>query len=340
MHGIRPWLSLFLVPLATVLLLPFRSHVEIGSILLVHLLAVVAVSVLSTVPVATVAALLAMGLVNWFFIEPYGSLTIENAGTVIDIVVFVIVALTTSEIIRQSRHHEMVAEQAVVEREQVQELDRSRAALLAALGHDLRAPISTIKATASGVLAPDVAWSPEQVSDAWHLVDEESDRLADLLSNLLDQARLEAGTPIAVTTSVEVADLLRSKRLPKVPRNYRLQPDLPMVVADPGLMEQVVYNVLANAQRHGGPDTDVLISAERAGDQVLIHLDDNGRGVSDERLATVFDPYHSAGDRSPGGTGLGLAIVRGFVQAMGGTVSAAHSPRGGLRISIALQVAE
>lgn len=175
--------------------------------------------------------------------------------------------------------------------------------------------------------------------DAWHLVDEEVDRLADLLSNLLDQARLEAGTPIAQATQVEVADLMRSKALPRIPRQYRLPSDLPMVMADMGLMERVVYNVLVNAQRHGGTDTDVLITAERQGDHVVIYLDDNGRGISDERLARIFDPYQSVGDRTPGGSGLGLAIVKGFVEAMGGTVQAMHSTRGGLRLAISLKVA-
>lgn len=333
------WAWLGLVPLCTLLLLPFRSSLELGTILLLHLMAVVVVAVLSTVDAAALAAVLAVSLVNWFFTRPYHSLRIENARTVVDLTAFMVVALTTSLLVRRSRHSEARAERIAEEREQVVEIDRARSALLAALGHDLRAPISTIKATASGVLAKDVAWSADDVADAWHLVEEEADRLADLLSNLLDQARLEAGTPIAKTTHVEVADLMRSKRLPHIPRQYRLPRDLPMVIADPGLMERVVYNVLANAQRHGGADADVLITAERVDDRVIIYLDDNGRGISDSRLATIFDPYQSAGDRSPGGSGLGLAIVKGFVEAMGGTVQAMHSTRGGLRLAISLRVA-
>ncbi len=333
------WAWLGLVPIATLVLLPFRSDLELGTVLLIHLMAVVVVAVLSTVDAAVMAAVMAVSLVNWFFTHPYHSLRIENPGTVVDLSAFMLVALTTSLLVRRSRHSEARAERIAVEREQVVEIDRARTTLLAALGHDLRAPISTIKATASGVLAKDVAWSPEDVLDAWHLVDEEVDRLADLLSNLLDQARLEAGTPIAQPIQVEVADLMRSKRLPRIPRLYRLPSDLPMVMADPGLMERVVYNVLVNAQRHGGTDTDVLISAERAGDRVVIYLDDNGWGISDERLLTIFEPYQSVGDRAPGGSGLGLAIVKGFVEAMGGTVQAMHSSRGGLRLAISLKVA-
>ena len=339
MHPLRRWLSLLLVPLATLALLPFRTSLDLGTVLLIHLMAVVLVAVLGTVVAAGVAAFLAVSFVNWFFTVPLHSLRIDSAATVVDLTVFMVVALTTALVVRRSRVYAARAEHERTEREQVVEIDRSRAALLAALGHDLRAPISTIKATASGVLAKDVVWSAEDVSDAWHLVDEEADRLADLLSNLLAQARLEVGAPIAQPIAVEVADLMRSKRLPRVPRQYALPTDLPMVVADPGLMEQAMYNVLVNAQRHGGTDVDVLITAERDGDRVLVHLDDNGRGLPEERLATLFEPYQTAGDRSRGGTGLGLAIVRGFVEAMGGTVSAARSPRGGLRITIALRVA-
>ncbi len=336
---LRRWSWLLLVPAATAVMLPLRAHLDLGTVLLVHLMTVVLVAVLGTVTAAGVAAVIAVSLVNWFFTEPYHSLRIANPATVVDLTAFMVVALTTALVVRRSRALAARAEHERTEREQVVEIDRSRATLLAALGHDLRAPISTIKATASGVLAKDVVWSADDMSDAWHLVDEEADRLADLLSNLLAQARLEAGAPIAQPVAVEVADLMRSKRLPRVPRQYRLPTDLPMVVADPGLMEQAVHNVLVNAQRHGGVNTDVLITAERDGERVLIHLDDNGRGIADDQLDTLFEPYRTAGDRSRGGTGLGLAIVRGFVEAMGGTVSAARSPRGGLRITIALRVA-
>ena len=333
------WTWVGLVPVATLVLLPFRAHLELGTVLLIHLMAVVVVAVLGTVEVAAVAAILAVSQVNWFFTEPYHSLQIANPGTVVDLTAFIVVALTTSLLVRSSRHHEARAERIAEEREQVVEIDRERAALLAALGHDLRAPISTIKATASGVLAKDVEWSTEAVADAWHLVDEEADRLADLLSNLIDQARLEAGSTIAHVIPAEVADLMRAKRLPNVPRRYQLPNDLPMVVADPGLMERVVHNLLVNSQRHGGADVDVLISAERDGDLLRIHFDDNGRGVSEERLQSIFDPYRSSGDRSPAGAGLGLAIVKGFVEAMGGSVRAERSPRGGLRVDLLLRVA-
>ena len=340
MRRVWPWAWVGLAPATTILLLPFQRHLELGAVLLLHLLAVVAVGVLATPQAAALAAVIAVGLVNWYFTVPYHSLRIAHAETLVDLLAFLIVALTTGRLVRQRRHLEAHAERVEEEREQAVELDRSRAALLSALGHDLRTPISTIKATTSGILAKDVSWSPEDITDAMHLVDDEADRLADLLTNLLDQSRIEAGANIANSTPVEVAELVMAKRLPRVPRQYSLPRDLPMVVADPGLMERVVHNLLINAQRHGGTGTDVLISAERADDRVLIHFDDNGRGMDDVRLDTVFDPYRTAGDRSRGGTGLGLAIVRGFVTAMGGSVEAAHSPRGGLRITIGLQVAK
>ena len=340
MRSFWRWAWVGLVPATTLVLLPFVQHLELGAVLLLHLLAVVAVGVMSTPQAAAVAAVLAVGLVNWYFTVPYHSLRIAHAGTILDLTVFLVVALTTGRLVRQRRHLEAHAERVEEEREHAVELDRSRAALLSALGHDLRTPISTIKATTSGILAKDVSWTADDITDALHLVDEETDRLADLLTNLLDQSRLEAGANIANNTPVEVSELVMAKRLPRVPRQYALPADLPMVVADPGLMERVVHNILINAQRHGGSGADVHISAQRSGERVLLHFDDNGKGLDDVRLQTIFDPYRAAGDRSRGGTGLGLAIVRGFVTAMGGSVEASHSPRGGLRITIALQVAE
>lgn len=330
---------MLLVPVVTLAMLPLRPHLELGTVLLLHLMAVVVVGVLGTVAAAVIAAILAVSLVNWTYTEPYGSLQIANPRTVIDLSAFLVVALTSALLVRRSRRSEAHAELVEVERAHVEEIDRSRAALLAAIGHDLRTPIATIKATTSGVLAHDVDWSEADLRDAWSLVDEESDRLADLLSNLLDRARLEAGSQIVQESAMEIGDLLRRHRVPGVRVAIDLAPELPLVIADPGLMERVMHNLLANVQRHGGGAADVVISARRQADRVVIDIDDNGRGVTDARLAHIFDAFQVAGDRSRGGTGLGMAIVQGFVEAMGGHVSAAHSPRGGLRVSISLEVA-
>ncbi len=335
----RRWAWITIVPCATAAMLPFREHLELGTILLLHLLVVVLVSVLAADGAAVIAAVLAVALVNWFFTRPYHSLRIEHSATIVDLTAFLVVALTTSRLVRISQRHEQRAESISVERERAVEIDRSRAALLSALGHDLRTPISAIKASTSGILAKDVSWTLEDVTDAVHLVDEEADRLSDLLSNLLDQSRLEAGMTIAQVEPVEVSEILRAKRLPRGPWKYAFDPNLPMVLADPGLMERVIHNVLTNAQRHGGPDVEVLISAHCEGETVVIEIDDNGKGVDEQRMPTLFDPYRSSGDRARGGTGLGLAIVKGFTEAMGGTVSAAPSVRGGLHIAITLKVA-
>jgi len=320
-------------------LYPLRPHLELGTVLLVHLMAVVVVAVMGPIEMAVVAAVVAVSLVNWFFTKPYGSLQIDNAGTVVDLTAFVVVALTSSLLVRRSQRSEAHAERVEEERAQVEEIDRSRTALLAAIGHDLRTPISTIKATASGVLASDVAWSSEDLTEAWTLVDEEADRLADLLTNLLDKARLEAGSQIVQAIDVEVADLLRRHRIPGVAVRLKLPHDLPLVVADPGLMERVMHNIIANVQRHAGPGADVVITAASEDGFVIINVDDNGRGVAEERIDEIFRPFHAAGDRVRGGTGLGMAIVKAFVEAMGGTVEASRSPRGGLRVSIRLRAA-
>ena len=321
------------------LLVPFRADLELGTVLLIHLMVVVIVAVLAPVEIAVLSAVVTISLVNWYFTEPYGSLQIENAGTVVDLTAFVVVALTSALLVRRSRRSEAHAEQVEEERAQVEEIDRSRTALLAAIGHDLRTPIATIKATASGVLASDVAWTEADLADAWALIDEESDRLADLLTNLLDKARLEAGSQIVKQANVEVADLMRSHRVAGVRVRLEIPRDLPLVVADPGLMERVMHNVIANVQRHAGADADVVITATLDGPEVAIDIDDNGRGVATARLPEIFQPFQVAGDRVRGGTGLGMAIVKAFVEAMSGSVSASASPRGGLRISIRLQVA-
>jgi two-component system sensor histidine kinase KdpD len=116
--------------------------------------------------------------------------------------------------------------------------------------------------------------------------------------------------------------------------------DLPLVLADPGLLERVFFNLIDNALRHGGPDTPVVVRAIAAASSAKIEVTDAGPGIDAEHREAVFEPFRSGGDRSaPGGLGLGLSIARGFVEAMGGALIADNATSGGTTMRIRLPLA-
>lgn len=205
-------------------------------------------------------------------------------------------------------------------------IDRMRTALLAAAGHDLRTPLAGVKAAVSSLRQNDVAWTREESAELLATIEESADRLQGLVSNLLDASRLQAGALSVQATTVGLDEVV-SRALVGMSGRERvavdIAEDLPPVHADPGLLERVVANLVDNALRHD--DGMVTVRGFR-GELCVI---DHGPG-----LAELPDPFVS--DR---GVGLGLFVVRGFVEAMGGTVSPAQTLGGGLTMTVSLQQA-
>ncbi len=226
--------------------------------------------------------------------------------------------------------------------EQLAEIDRLRTAILAAVGHDLRTPLASIKASASSLRAPDVAFSPEDAGELLATIEESTDHLSDLVENLLAMSRLQAGVlsvqarPLALDEVVARALLAGGDT---VAVEVAVPDDLPLVRADPGLLERVVANLLSNAV-HAAPEGPITVRADAAGSEVHLRIIDHGTGIPPAERERVFAPFQRLGDRTAdGGLGLGLAIARGFTEAMGGTVTPQDTPGGGLTMTVALPVA-
>ncbi|MEI6621801.1 MAG: ATP-binding protein [Actinomycetes bacterium] len=224
--------------------------------------------------------------------------------------------------------------------EALAEVDRARSALLAAVGHDLRTPLTRIKAAVSGLRQSDVELSADERAALLETIEDGSDDLAHLISNLLDMSRLEAGALSVVLQPVAadevVAAALVAGGFQEVVND--VPDDLALVMADAGLLEQVVANISDNACRYSQPGTPPRITAYLSvPDRVVICISDSGPGVDDGDLESIFTAFHQLGDRVPhDGVGLGLAIARGFTQAMGGELSAHRNPGGGLTMRISL----
>ncbi len=227
--------------------------------------------------------------------------------------------------------------------EALAEGNRMRTALLAAVSHDLRTPLASIKASISTLRQTGVQLSADDEAALLATTEESADRLNDLIGNLLDMSRLAAGSlePFLRPASVdEVAPLARHEA--ESSSNVRLVvPDeLPLVRTDPGLLERVLANLFANAIAHSPAGRPPVMTASQQGDLVLLDVMDHGTGVPDELKPKMFEPFERLGERGGGtGVGLGLAVAKGFLSAMGGTLTPLDTPGGGLTMRVALPVA-
>lgn len=221
------------------------------------------------------------------------------------------------------------------------ELDRTRTALLAAVSHDLRTPLAGVKAGVSSLRQRDVDWTPDERAELLATIEESADRLDELVTNLLDATRIQAGALVVDRQPVALDEVVL-RALVHVP-DHEVEIDVPMslplVDADPVLLERVVDNVVDNARRFRPADTAIEVSAQQAGDEVELRVADHGPGVTASDQARMFEPFQRLGDRSQGGTGLGLAIARGFCDAMGARIDPLSTAGGGLTMRITLRVA-
>jgi two-component system, OmpR family, sensor histidine kinase KdpD len=225
--------------------------------------------------------------------------------------------------------------------EALAEGNRMRTALLAAVSHDLRTPLASIKASVSSLRQTDVQWSAEDEADFLATIEQNADRLDALIGNLLDMSRLHTGSlqPFLRPTAIDEVAPVALLGLDESARLEIAVPDgFPLVLADPGLLERVLANLFSNALRYSPPPRPPGLHAQLLDDMVVLEVVDHGQGVPDEQKEHIFEPFSRAGDRHPG-VGLGLAVAKGFAEAMGGNIAATDTPGGGLTVRVVLPVA-
>jgi two-component system sensor histidine kinase KdpD len=219
-----------------------------------------------------------------------------------------------------------------------------RAALLSAVSHDLRTPIAAIKASVTSLLQRDVDWPPEAREEFVRTIDEETDRLNALVGNLLDMSRLQAGALDITATPVGVDQVLPAALQSLGAREDAVELDvpesLPRVLADPGLLERALANVIQNAIRFSPADRPPRVTAGVVDGVVDVRVCDRGPGVPRAEQERLFVPFQRLGDAGQGdGVGLGLAVAKGFVEAMGGRLEVEDTPGGGLTVVARLAAA-
>jgi K+-sensing histidine kinase KdpD len=307
---------------------------------------------------AIVASLLGVISFNFFFLPPVGTLTINDPRNWVAFVAFMITAIVVGQLSARVKHRAEEAEGAKREVERLyyelqdsferssqakalKQSERLKSALLDAVTHDLRTPLTSIKASATTLLADlhsadeghtDLQLDREGRKEMLQVIDEETDRLDRFVEGLTKLARIDAGElhPQRQWSSVAEIVMAAMKRAERRTRGHRLEiwidDDLPSINVDDHAIAEVVYTLVDNAAKYSPADSTIIVTAAPADDAVVLTVEDNGPGIPTDLRPRVFEKFFRAmrdgdvGDRRTPGTGMGLAIARGIVEAHDGRI--------------------
>ena len=282
----------------------------------------------------TVAGVL---LYDFLFIPPTLTLVVAESKSVVTLVVMLAVAATATVLAEQLRRREDEARRQT-------DVERLRNALLSALSHDLKAPLTALVG-ASTVLCEDRVDERERKAFA-RMIADEATRLDRLVGNLLELTRLESGTVNVKRTPQAIDEVIGAVvcRLEGPLRDRTVRTDvpeeIPLVACDPVLVHQVILNLLENVIRYTPAGSPVDISVRLDRESILVEVGDRGPGVAPGDEARVFERLYRGADRSKGdgGVGLGLTICHAIVAAHGGRIWLENRPEGGAVVRFTLPV--
>jgi len=336
---VRYLIATITVALPIALLEKLRPELSQTSIALILVLPVILVAVTQGRGPALYASILVGLSFNFFFIGPYYSFLITRPEDVVGFIVFVTTAVLvgqlssrlekrvllteeqSKELVHVRGKFERAAAQAA-EADALRKSEQLKTALLDAVTHDLRTPLTSIKAAISTIRAESV--SPEVQRELFEVIEEESDRLNHFIQGMMDLAKLQAGEVtlasrnVAPEEMVEDALLRAGPLLEGHPVEVAIASGLPSPKVDPRLISQVIFTLLENAAKYSGASTKITVSVRQKENNICFAVDDEGPGIPSELRGKVFDKFFRAGLQP--GLGMGLAIARGIVQAHGGKI--------------------
>jgi K+-sensing histidine kinase KdpD len=327
----------------TAVLEAYRGDVSLAIVFLVYLAAVVALSAAGGPLVGVSTAIIAFLVVNFFFTEPLHTLDVADPERLAELIIFLAVAGTVATLVDTANRRREVIEVRTAEAEALATTNDLRTALLRAVSHDLRTPLTTAKMATSSLLAHDVALAAADREELLRLADQEIDRLVGIVENLLDAGRLQAGVLTVDVQPVALGEIAARSVL-AIPDDRRrhvrtdIDDELPEVSADPALMERVLVNLVSNAI-HADPGGSVLVTARRRDDgRIELDVIDHGPGLSEAQRTGAFRPFQRFEDTgSSTGIGLGLPICAGFCEAIGADLELLETDGGGLTARVVLE---
>lgn len=216
------------------------------------------------------------------------------------------------------------------------ELDRMRSSLISTVSHELRTPLAAIKGYASTMLADDVEWDRNSQREFLSIISDESDRLTNLVNNLLDLSRLEVGTLKLAHKKCDVKKIIESaakgaQLTPRIKFEIKIEPKFQFVYADPLRLESILRNLIENSIKYAGEEAIIKTEVKKNRKEFVFRVHDNGPGIPQSEGMRVFERFYRVDDsltRLTSGAGLGLAICQGLVRAHGGKIWVEPEERG------------
>ena len=343
------------IAVLTALLLPLRGTINSTTIGFAFLLAVVFVAILWGSKPALLASILGMLGFNFFFLPPFHTFAIADPQNWVALTAFFVTALAVGQLSARAKRRAEEAESSkgeikrlyeelreafdrASEAEAVKRSEQLKSALLDAVTHDIRTPLTSIKASATLLLEDREATeeveklSSEEQHAMLEVINHGADRLDRFVEGIVELARIEAGDMTlhrhwgAIEDIVEAA-LAQAEPLTRQHKiEVSIQEELPVVRVDARAVTEVIYTLIDNASKYAPPGTTILIKADRLADELItIAVEDQGPGISATLRSRVFERFYRVGsnglgnDRA-GGIGMGLAIAKGIVEAHGGRI--------------------
>lgn len=364
---------------ATAMLEPVRLQISVTTAALSLLLVVLFVAAVWGSRPAFVASLAGMLCFNYFFLPPVGNLTIADPENWVALIAFLAVALTAGQLSARLKRR---AEEAEDGRQQIKRLydelndaferashaealkqsEKLKSALLDAVTHDIRSPLTSIKASVTTLLDEKAGNSQngkravlneEMRHDMLVVINEETDRLNHFVEGMLELAKIEAGeiefrrqwdaVDEIISAAVSRAEPLVRRHKIKV----EIEKELPVIRVDSRAVTEVIYTLVDNAAKYSPPGSTITIAVKRLDDsQILFAVEDEGGGIAPELRERVFDKFFRAtrdgdsGGGQPPGSGVGLSIAKGIVEAHDGRIRTNEGKTGGARFEFTLPVGD
>jgi K+-sensing histidine kinase KdpD len=355
--------TLVAVALGTLLVYPLKSVAPVVSLGIVYLPGILLISIVWGWRLGLLASFASAAAFNFFQIPPLHRFTIADEQNWVALAAFAIAAIVSSTVAELARSRAVEAERGreqadralvelaaltrerdrmqaeAIEAEALRRSDELKTALLRAISHDLRTPLTSIIAAGSALGSETL--TGEERAELSAAIVAEGNRLSRLVENLLDMSRLEAGKADPHREAVDLAEVLDAAREGvSDPAAVRLaiDPDLPMVEADAAQLERAFANLIENAIRYGA-GRPVSARSRVVEGRVVVRVVDQGPGIPERDWQRIFAPFQR-GDGAKTGTGLGLAIARGFVEANGGEIAIESLPGQGTSFVVSFPLRE
>lgn len=289
-------------------------------------------------PVLFAAALSAL-IWNYFFIPPIYTFHIGNAEDLLLFLMYFAIALINAVLTFKIRDRE----QKIRDKEEKEKSIKLYNTLLNSLSHELRTPIATIIGSVDALRSGDKSISQNDKEELLNQLESAALRLNRQVENLLNMSRLESGMLKVRTDWCDINEIIFSvvhkfQGVNTHKIQFTTNDSLPLIKVDHGLIEQILQNLISNAILHTREGTIVNISCQLNENKLDIIVADNGEGMSDSELESIFDKFYRSPEAKSGGTGLGLSIVKGLTEAHGGMVSAKSEKQKGSEFKVSLNV--